>query len=218
MQKTPNIYKTTNLINGKIYIGQSIYNKDTYLGSGKKLKEAIKKYGKNNFKKEILEFCDLKDIVKQEIYWIKKLNSRDVNIGYNIAKGGYSPSDIMKNHPNKKEIYAKISKALKGRSYNELYGKEKADQIKEKRRIQNLGKNNPMYGKCNGDNNVSKRPEVRKKISESKKGSKNYNWIKLDEEKIIKLYDEGVNINKISKIFNVNVPVIRLRLKKHNKI
>jgi hypothetical protein len=48
------IYKTTNLINNKIYIGKSNTNNSDYLGSGKRLKLAIKKYGKENFKKEML--------------------------------------------------------------------------------------------------------------------------------------------------------------------
>ena len=51
------IYKTTNLINNKIYIGKRQKQKFDagYIGSGKKLKSAIKHYGKNNFKCEIIE-------------------------------------------------------------------------------------------------------------------------------------------------------------------
>jgi hypothetical protein len=48
------IYKTTNLINGKIYIGKRSHEnpeKDRYLGSGRVLIQAIKKYGRENFKK-----------------------------------------------------------------------------------------------------------------------------------------------------------------------
>ena len=49
------IYKTTNLVNGKIYIGKDKNNNPSYLGSGKILKLAIKKYGKENFTKETIE-------------------------------------------------------------------------------------------------------------------------------------------------------------------
>jgi hypothetical protein len=43
------IYKTTNIINGKYYVGKDINNSESYLGSGVLLKRAIKKYGKENF-------------------------------------------------------------------------------------------------------------------------------------------------------------------------
>lgn len=45
------IYKTTNLINGKIYIGFDSHNNPEYFGSGKLIKMALKKYGTSNFKK-----------------------------------------------------------------------------------------------------------------------------------------------------------------------
>jgi hypothetical protein len=65
------IYKTTNLINGKIYVGQDSKNNPKYLGSGIVLNHAIKKYGKDNFKKEILEHCiDKNDMDIKEKYWI----------------------------------------------------------------------------------------------------------------------------------------------------
>ena len=65
------IYKTTNLINGKIYIGQDSKNDPKYIGSGYLLIKSIKKYGKNNFKKEILEICQNKfDLNIREIFWI----------------------------------------------------------------------------------------------------------------------------------------------------
>ena len=54
------IYKITNKINGKIYIGKHSTDNlnDGYIGSGVVLKQAIKKYGVENFTKEIIEFCD----------------------------------------------------------------------------------------------------------------------------------------------------------------
>ena len=49
------IYKTTNIVNGKIYIGQSHGLDKTYLGGGTILKKALKKYGRKNFKFEVIE-------------------------------------------------------------------------------------------------------------------------------------------------------------------
>lgn len=55
------IYMTTNLINGKKYIGKHKGElNDSYLGSGTLLLRAIKKYGKENFKKEILYISKMK--------------------------------------------------------------------------------------------------------------------------------------------------------------
>jgi len=82
------IYKTTNLVNGKIYVGKDSSNNPKYLGSGRVIAFAIKKYGKKNFRKEILEICDLSKVDEREIFWINKLDSRNRKIGYNIAEGG----------------------------------------------------------------------------------------------------------------------------------
>lgn len=83
------IYKTTNLINGKIYIGQDSNNNPSYYGSGKLLKDAIKKYGKKNFHKEVIEECNnINHLNNREVYWIDKFQSTNPAIGYNISPGG----------------------------------------------------------------------------------------------------------------------------------
>ena len=86
------IYKTTNLLNNKIYVGKhkcEIFIGNKYLGSGKHIRAAIIKYGKENFIVELLEECYSKeDLNKKEQYWIKSLDARNINIGYNISIGG----------------------------------------------------------------------------------------------------------------------------------
>lgn len=83
------IYKTTNLVNGKVYVGKDAYNRSTYFGSGNILRRAIAKYGKENFKKEILEVCkSLAHLAEREKYWIAELHSTDRSIGYNLTEGG----------------------------------------------------------------------------------------------------------------------------------
>lgn len=83
------IYKITNLINGKIYIGQTHYDKKDYYGSGVLISEAINKYGLDNFSKEYIdEASNQKELDEKEKFWIKELQSQDKKIGYNIADGG----------------------------------------------------------------------------------------------------------------------------------
>ncbi len=108
------VYKTTNLLNGKIYIGQDSHNNPKYLGSGKLLRVSINKNGLNNFKKEILEYCNSKEqLNEREIYWINKLNSLTPN-GYNITPGG-GGGDTITHHPNKKKIIETVRRKNKGK-------------------------------------------------------------------------------------------------------
>ena len=161
------IYKTTNLINGKIYIGKDKYNNPNYFGSGKILKQAILKYGKENFKKEILEVCDDETIWKErEKYWIKELNS--IIIGYNIAKGG-DGGDTISNNPRKKEIGEAHSKRMRLPEFNKLKARGKIkDHIKKK---DNPDWVNPLKGKST----------ARKGKPNGRKGIPNYKhseWMK----------------------------------------
>ena len=97
------IYKITNTINGKIYIGKQSNRNKKYMGSGKWIKRAIKKYGKRYFIKEIIESCNSnEDLNSREKYWIKELNSTNSKIGYNISKGGKGATFFMTEEQKKK--------------------------------------------------------------------------------------------------------------------
>lgn len=90
MEKQYFIYLTTNLINGKKYIGYHYgYEDDSYLGSGVNILKAIKKYGAQNFDRIILEFCaDKEEACQKEKYWIKYYNAVQDENFYNISEGG----------------------------------------------------------------------------------------------------------------------------------
>lgn len=83
------IYKTTNLVNNKIYVGKSEKNFDpNYYGSGVLLLKAIKKYGKQYFKVEIIEECHcIEDLNFREKYWIDYYKRSKFET-YNLAEGG----------------------------------------------------------------------------------------------------------------------------------
>jgi len=175
------IYKTTNLINGKIYIGKDSKNSKTYLGSGFLLKKAISKYGKENFKKEILEIVDTSEkLDEREIYWIEFFDS--IKDGYNLTRGGAGGdthsyrTDKMKNETKeklKKRIYSpeivskriKNLKKFKSGSEHPFFGKKQTDETKLKRRKTFENNGFPMEGK-----KISE--ETKNKISLSKKGKK----------------------------------------------
>lgn len=155
------IYKVTCLITGKIYIGKDESDRNYYLGSGKYIKNAIKKYGKENFKKEILEICiSRKQLCEREKFWIKESNSIRPK-GYNISTGG-DGGDTLSHHDNLLKIRRKISESHKG-SRNSMFGK--------------IGKNNPNYGRRNS-------PETIKRMSESKKGNTYTKGLKQSKEVI----------------------------------
>lgn len=87
------IYLTTNLLNGKIYVGmhrvRDDQQDDSYIGSGVALKRAVAKYGAENFNNVVLEWCESEEkLILQEKFWIKQLNSQDKNTGYNMKDGG----------------------------------------------------------------------------------------------------------------------------------
>ena len=106
------IYMTTNLLNGKKYIGKKSksYFVHDYLGSGKELWEDIDKLGRNNFEVRIIddtanteeELCEL------EKFYIKKYNAVESSDFYNIAEGG-NGGRIYKVHP----------RGFKGRKHTE---------------------------------------------------------------------------------------------------
>jgi|ERR1035437_602545 group I intron endonuclease len=127
------IYKTTNLINDKIYVGKDATNDPKYLGSGFILRRAIERYGKNNFKKETIEECNsLEELSQRELFWIDNLNSTNKKIGYNIAKGGLG-GDTFSNQSKKrkKEILEKITFSLGKIRNNKKYRKKLSEATKK---------------------------------------------------------------------------------------
>lgn len=168
------IYKTTNLKNGKIYIGKSNGKDQNYLGSGIILNKAITKHGRSYFVREILEICSSTDVNSQEIFWINKFNSQKRKIGYNIARGG-SGGDTISNHPNKINIGKRHSLKMRG---IKLAPRSKMISLETRKKLSNAatGTKNGMFGKKHAALTREKislaqkrRPASSRKMSESTK-------------------------------------------------
>lgn len=141
------IYKTTNIVNNKIYVGQEQVEKDTYLGSGKELKLAIKKYGRANFIKEILEdnINDIAELNNSERYWIKYLDAQNPDIGYNKSGGGQGGNFLSLEQHDKKG--KKIAERKKGKSLSAYHIKRIKESVYSDREKKEPDINNSFYGK-----------------------------------------------------------------------
>lgn len=101
---------TTNLANGKKYIGLHRGSDDSYIGSGTLLKRSIKKYGKNNFVKEVIDTATtLEHASILERYYILLYNAVESDCFYNLSFGG----EQIKGRLHSKETLKKQSDSLK---------------------------------------------------------------------------------------------------------
>jgi group I intron endonuclease len=117
------VYKLTNKVNGKVYVGKSnnpskrLIRHFSTAKTGRAqnhkyqiIHKAIKKYGKENFIFEILEECNSEQIAyEQEVFWVRKLKSNDPKLGYNQNEGG------LGGHTPNEEVRQQISVSLTGR-------------------------------------------------------------------------------------------------------
>jgi hypothetical protein len=165
------IYKTTNLINGKFYVGKDEKNNPNYLGSGINLNRAIKKYGRANFIKETIEVCSTREeLIEREKYWIKETKAQ--GLGYNIADGGLGGNTYDE------ETRQRISKQFRGRKVKP----ETRERIKKTR--EEKKKQNPDAYKMSQENR-----ELMSKVHKGKVHPEE--WKRNHSEKMKELYYSG---------------------------
>lgn len=176
------LYKTTNLINGKIYIGvhkeTEWPNIDDYLGSGFLIIKAIKKHGNENFKRKILCISNNSEYIYYlESQYVTATFINEQN-NYNACGGGYGASThsettklkISESHKGKThsdETKRKVSEARKGKTHSDETklkigtkhkGKIVSDETRKKMSAARKGKNGNQHT-----------VETRKKMSDAKK-------------------------------------------------
>lgn len=182
------IYRITNKINGKTYIGQHKYKKlnDSYMGSGVHIKRAVKKYGKENFIKTILEFnipnVELANDFEQMYIMFERAKGK---AEYNIANGGLGHTCF-----HTEESKKKMSESKKGKKHSEEHkrnvseakkGHTVSEETRRKISEAQKGKQGAWAGKSFSE-------EHRKKLSEAQKGkpapNKGRHWKLVDGKRV----------------------------------
>ena len=206
------VYLHTNLINGKKYVGITSQEPEQRWKNGKGYKgqhfsNAIKKYGWNNFKHEVL-YSNLSETKAKilEVSLIHFYESADPKYGYNVSEGGDIVSEETKNKISKankgkvrsEETRKKLSESLSGvnnpnygkrGAETSMYGRHLSEEHKAKISEANSGANHHFYGKRLSE-------EHRKKLSEAHKGANNPNYGRhLSEEHRKKISEANSGVN-----------------------
>lgn len=176
--KVAGIYKITNIINNKVYIGQSNWLKKRIGCHKNKLRKNIhenshlqtswNKYGEENFIFEIIEICEESLLNEREMYWISFYNSSSKDSGYNKSLGGDGNRGYKHTEETKKKM--RENHANFEREKNPMYKKSVRDFMTEEEyeiwrkniSLSRIGEKNHFYGKHHSE-------ETKEKISRAKR-------------------------------------------------
>jgi group I intron endonuclease len=169
------IYKATNLINGKVYIGQTINSLNRRISNHYKdskksnysFMNALRKYKREDWNWDIIDNAyDLDQLNLKEEFWIIFFDSINKNIGYNLKMGGSNKTfneevkrRISEAHKGKKKSKEHIESMRKVRIGKYLWSKEKRKALSKRHKENKVGVGIP------------KSEEHKKNLSKSKLGS-----------------------------------------------
>ena len=208
-KKDHKIYKYTNKVNGKVYIGRtcnSLKRRAHADGSGYKsctyFWNAIQKYGWENFEGEVLEerLTD-KEAAKREIFYIHEYDSIDFTKGYNLLDSDYKTySDAVRKKVSEHSKGKVVSEETRKKLSNAKKGKKLSEETRKRMSIARRGRK------------LSE--EARKKLSDAKKGKKLSEDHKKKLSKVKKGKYKGKNSPAWGRVVSEEV---RKRLSKINK-
>ena len=174
------IYKITNLLSGKIYVGQTVnfqHRIHCHKCSNRTgVDAAIKKYGWENFKIEVIEECSIEKLDEREIFWIEKMDCIAPK-GYNLTFGGNANRILSDETRAKLSANSKKFKGEKNPFYGKHHtetakaknaaahtGKKHSSQTRAKMSVQRLGEKNAFYGKSHTKEFKFQKSLAKKKI------------------------------------------------------
>jgi group I intron endonuclease len=211
------IYKIRNMINKKVYIGQTdrlnererehFYRLERCVHHNEHLQKSFNKYGKDNFKFEIIELTE--DLDDRELYWLNEYGGLNSNNTYNFkdpktkewseyTKVKQSKSMLGENNPNygnkwSEEQKEKLSKMKKGKTLEDRIGKERAELAKQKMSKSQKGRKHPeeVKEKIRQANIGENNPAYGKGDRQRGENNPNYNKPMPNRKPVLKLNKEG---------------------------
>ena len=185
------IYKYTNLINNKIYIGQTKMTLEQRALNGFNYKgstyfyNAIQKYGWENFEPVILKdnIETVEDANIWEDYFITLFDSNNPDIGYNLNRGGNNKNT---SESTKKLISDKAKERYEDKTKNPMYGKTHSADSLKKMSDAKIGCNNPMYGTKQSKETIEKRLQTCKE----RNVDYSHEWTDEERERASKRFKE----------------------------
>ena len=181
------IYKITNKLNNKFYIGMHSTSNldDGYFGSGRRLKASVNYHGKHNHSKEILHYCSSREELiqlEQNIVTVEMLNDP---LCLNLGVGGQG-GNLNKWTPESKKL---LSESLKKRK--NTWG-NKVSKANKGRRLQT--------------------DEAIKRAADSRRGENNGSWKNVDVAAILALRKSGKTILEIANAVNISQSTVKRKL------
>lgn len=221
------IYKTTNKLNNKVYIGKSEKEfNSNYYGSGILIQRAIKKYGRKNFIVEVIDTANtIEELNEKEKIWIDSYRDHS----YNLAEGGTGGWTTKHYTLEEKQKYSNL---LSLRRKGKHHTKETKQRLQEMHKGKVFGDSkktsNTLKKMWKDPNSIFNNPEYRKRLSEA--GKKRV-WSDETKEKIrkskigenspvaVKIMVDDVlyiSIRECAKHFGISEPAVTKRCKSKN--
>ncbi len=194
-------YRTTNLVNGRYYLGMHSTNRidDGYLGSGKRLYYELNKYGRDSFKFEILEeFNSREQLVQAEINLITEHDIKNPNC-LNLKQGG-SGGFTDENRKKARQVTDKILEEKHGKDFRMVVGKQYYENLSEdkkqernaliSRRLKEIGFDHATFKGKSHTEETKKRIGIANSVKQKGEGNSQFGkcWItnNLESKKIHK--------------------------------
>lgn len=235
------IYSIKNTQNGKKYIGSSkepkvrirkhkrLLSNDEHFNPH--LQNSYNKYGEESFDFKIVEETNAE--TEEELYDIEQKYIDKEDPGYNFREATGPGWGAVHNHRNSEQIYEKIGKVnqgnesyLKGKTYEEYFGKKKAQKIKSKisgNREYRKGKKHPRWNSSNYDvwlkkygkeKADEKLEQFKQKCSKTSSGMKNPRWnSKINRKTLLKQLNEKRSATQVAEKFDASLPTVCRRCK-----